>query len=396
MGHGLCALLLAIAEVQVGARAEVRGGEAPPLAGQAPEGTARSTLEPEAGLQVRTHGSRFRLHYGPRLTFRAPALPGSEQPLLLHVLGAEAESRLSRGVRALGDAQTSFGDVDYASLGQTLGTSQGALPTITRLLTVGGGATVEVREVQRWILQSRLAATHQRPLDSGTPMTGATLQDSTFIEASQSARHRLTRRNDLTLRASASDQRLSSGLDVLALSPEVSWQARLSRAHTLDVGGGVVFARAISRPAGAGQPDVASPVLHAALQSRTRPARGLALESEIGAAATWFLDPVLVTSLTRGTVGARVAATFRRDLSVSASAQLATSLTQNPLPGEPDETVLRAELPVRYRISPSLTVEVGGRYSDRGRHLLASSIGLHQRELWAYAQLIATTTTRLD
>ncbi len=397
MGHLACALLLAIAELQVGARAELRGGEAPPLAGQAPESAARSTVQPEAGLAVRSHAGQTRLHYGPRLTYRAPSHMGAEQPLVMHFLGAEHEQRLERGARVLGEVSTSFGDVDYTGLSQTLGPSQSTLPTLTRLLTLGGSTALEVRELRRWILVSRLGATHQRPLDESgaAPVAGVALSQSTLVDLSQTARHALSRRDELTLAAGLSDQRLSSGLHVLAVEPGAGWHRRLTRTHTLELRGGVVLAHAIAHPAGTGAPTVASPVGHAGLVSRMRPARGLVVDSEVSAAATWFLDPVLVTSLTRGTVSASISATFRRALTVAASAQLATSLSLTPQPGHPDETLVRAEIPVRYRVSPRFSVEVGGRYSDRGQHLLASAVNLHQRELWLYLQLVAGTHARV-
>jgi hypothetical protein len=392
-----CALLLALAEVQVGARAEVQGGQAPLLAGQASESTARSTLQPEAGLALRWRLGQSRLHYGPRLTYRAPNPAGTDDALVMHLLGAEHESRLARGVRAFGEASSSFGDVDYATLSQSLEQSQSTLPAVTRLWTIGGGAAVEVRAIRRWTLQTRLGATHQRPLDDGAtaPAAGATLSRSTNVELSETARHALTRRDDLTLRLGASDQRLSSGLHVLAIEPGVGWQRRLSRAQTLELGGGVVVVHALGLPAGAGAPEVVSPVATAALGSRHRPGRGLLVDTSVSLGATWFLDPVLVTGLTRGVASASISATYRTNLTVAASAQVATTVSRAPLPGEPDETLVRAELPVRYRVSPHLAVEVGGRYSDRGRHLLASELGMHQRELWLYAQLVASASTRV-
>ena len=396
MGHVACALLLALAEVQVEARAELRGGEAPAFAGQAPESTARSTLQPEAGLVLRAREGQTRLHYGPRLTLRAPSPAGTEQPLVMHLAGVEHEQRLLRGVRGRAEVSTSFGDVDYAGLSQTLGPGQSTLPTLTRLLSLGGGASVEVREVQRWILQTNVSVAHQRPLDPGAPpSTGAALQQSTSVGLAQSARHALTRREDVTLALGVSDQSLSSGLHLVAFEPGATLHRRLSRASTLELGLGVVIAGALARPAGAGEPAIASPVGLAGLRSRVRPARGVVLEGNASLAASWAVDPVLVTSLTRGTASAGVFATFHRDLRVGASAQFSTSVSRAPLPGDPDETVLRAEVPVRYRLSPLLAVEVGGRYSDRGHHLAANTIGLHQRELWLYLQLVASAHARV-
>ena len=57
----------------------------------------------------------------------------------------------------------------------------------------------------------------------------------------------------------------------------------------------------------------------------------------------------------------------------------------------PDETAASVALPIRHRASDNLILEFGGRWSDRGPHLSASNFAFHQRELWAYVMLTATT-----
>jgi len=62
-----------------------------------------------------------------------------------------------------------------------------------------------------------------------------------------------------------------------------------------------------------------------------------------------------------------------------------------PLPGEPDETALFVSVPVRHPLSDHLLAEFGGRYTERAPAWPRAIFSFHQRQLWAYVMLAASS-----
>ena len=56
-----------------------------------------------------------------------------------------------------------------------------------------------------------------------------------------------------------------------------------------------------------------------------------------------------------------------------------------------DRLGLRIVLPARRRVSPNVALEFGVRYSDRGPTLASPNFHFHQRQLYAFFTIAATT-----
>ena len=133
------ALLFAAGDLQVGAgaQAELRAGQAPLLYGESPSNFFMALLTPDADLYWTRAEGESSLRYAPRLLWRDPSPNDQIAPLVLHVFGASHRDRLTRRTELVLRADGSFGEVDYAYLGQTL-PEQAALPTATRMLSLRG------------------------------------------------------------------------------------------------------------------------------------------------------------------------------------------------------------------------------------------------------------------
>src|SRR5262249_52460427 len=115
------------------------------------------------------------------------------------------------------------------------------------------------------------------------------------------------------------------------------------------------------------------------------------------ATVDYYVDPILNTTGPRGTATTELYFAFPGDWVTGISGSFSTSLSlQTPYAAQtggtfPDETAFSVSVPVRHRVSSYLIAEVGGRVANRGPRLTAPVLDFHQRQLWIYVQLTATT-----
>lgn len=391
-----------VTAAQLDVRAEVRGGRAPVAAGRRPEAVFASVLQPQAALILRSHVSESSIYYAPRLFFGQPNAIDLERPLLLHVAGARHEQRESRVLRWGAQAETTLGEVDYTALQQLVGPTQTALPVLSEVLTAAGEASTTWRATRRLTLEGRAIAAHRRPLgdqpvppppaDGVAPTPAPTLAVQTTATAEPALTYAVTRRDDLVLRPGATIYSFEGVLDVLVAHPRVLWRHRVARDATLLIGGGVAVIEPLGQRADA--LDRLSPLGETTLEGVVARGGGLTLAARLRADVHWEVNPVLATGLQVGSATAGLSLAVRDEWTVAPLATFATSVTSAPLPGQPDETVVSGELPVRYRFSDELALELGGRYVHRTTHLAAQRHPARGREVWGYALLVTTFRSR--
>ena len=399
------ALLFAAGDLQVGAgaQAELRAGQAPLLSGESPSTFLMALLTADADLYWTTAQGESSLRYAPRLLWRDPSPNDQIRPLVLHVFGFNYRDRPNRRTELVLQADGSYGEVDYAYLGQAL-PGQATLPAATRILSLQGSARLAWRASRRTSLQAGLSLLNWRTLDSTTaPTTGAasgatSLPEQTRLGFEPQLSYALSRRNTLLLRAdltynivqasNASGSLASaSGFSALAWQPQVAWRSELNRRHRLELQAGVVIARLFADPCTTNSFTPVAPIGGARLASLLYQSRSLGVRGDLSGAASWNLDPVLRTGVLRGqgntSVGAALGPRWRAEL----SGMVSTNLTRHPLPGDPDETMFMARLPFRFQASRHFVLEVGARYSERAQHLSAPKFSWHGRESFVYVML---------
>ena len=436
----VAALLFVAGEFDVNAVvvSETRAGEAPLAAGRPPTAAFVEILTPGVDLLLHRPGLEIRLDYGPRIFWRQPNYSqpdGSSRlsPLILHVANLAATDRSARRVTLTGGASVSAGEADYTSLGQLFGSAsasasgmapgsavvtppvgppQATLPPVTDFLSASARAGAEVEASRIWRLGAKVEVGHRRPLgeppvDAGGDPVAEAAQVASFVRLRQTnvlaeptGTVRLTRQDDLMFLTPLSERWFGDGTDIFTVTPQLGWQTRLSPTGGLRLAGGVTYARyqaSSMSPLGSGYSF--APVGSADISGVLMRDRDLTMYGSVGAAVDYFVDPILGTAGSRGSMSARWSLLLGLNWTVGIEGSFSTNLrrrrTIDLAPGMtvfyPDETVASASLPVRCRSSENLLIEFGGRWSDRAPNLHAPGFAFHQRQLWAYVMLTFTT-----
>ena len=422
-------LIQAEAQFEAGARIESRVGEAPTgtklVSSLDPSGQPVTTTVATEQAQILVVATPIlslrwlggvddvRANSATRMLWRPVPLIGS-RPLFLETLEATHIRRPSKRSRWQLNVRGTYGEEDYTSLTQQFA-NQPTLPAATTVVMVNALADALWRSSRRTTLTVQLGAAHRRALDgqtgaSGTSATSSTvfvLPTQTSVTAAPGLRYALARRSSLEAYAIIADvdiQGISPGtaqagrMNVLSLQPQVGILEELTRRHQLRLVAGFTYASALRRTDTGlvGNPPwhPITPLLQIDLNSLLQRTRTAVVRSSLGAGTTWFVDPVLGVAVLRGIAQARLDAALGPNWSVGARCGFATDLTERlPAVGgiSPDETVVSAEIPIRYRWTSQLVAEFGGRYAERAPHLSAPDFSWHNRELWLFFTLLTTT-----
>lgn len=400
---GLVALLpLLVAgevEVSVGTAAEARAGVSPLFAGTESARFVAAFVIPTLATLYRDETSESSAQYAPRLFWRDP--PELERrPLVLHSWNLAHRARPTRRSEWRLALSGSYGDVDYAALGQLLAT-QTSLTQTRRIFLVTSSLAGAWQADRRTRLELGLQYLYRRlygavpdsSTGSGLPARPV-LPEQHILDLAPGMERRVAGSESVSVysgvvfyatRYMAADGGAAYS-STLAWQPSVLWRAS-GRSHQGWARAGIAVAQRLTDSGGAQAWTAISPVGDLGLVWLLHRLRDFEMRSEMSVASSWYYDPVLQAGLPRGlaraTVGIRYARRWRADL----VARFSTDLTRQPLPGDPDETLLGVSLPVRFQISPEWSLEAGVRWSERAPHLRAANFGLRNHELFGYASL---------
>jgi hypothetical protein len=407
--------------------AETRAGAAPTTAGAASEASVLGILTPAVDLLYLSPRLELRLDYALRIFWRETDQDASGIPVYLHTGTITASARATRRLRLSGTLQVSEGAADYSYLPILVGTNQATLVSVPQIFVATARAGGELDLSHRTKLQLELNGAYRRsigdpnaippgmvpPTPTGVAPPPTVFPTFTLVSAKPGVAIRLSPVDDLELSSAATYQYASpvsvvplngSGVPVnrtvtsLSVTPRVGWRVRTARSDEIRFGAGVAFSHLTGTDAADANP--ISPVADVAFRGVVVSGRDFVLRTSVGGTVDYFLDPVLGTSGPRGTVSAGLLLTLPSEWTAGLDGNFSTTLTSHPTiasaamptPVYPDETSAAVVVPVRHRISDSLFMEIGARWSDRGVQIFAPHFGFHAHEYWFYVQL--TTTSR--
>jgi len=413
-------LIQAEAQFEAGARIETRVGEMP--TGTAQGTSSSSTVQPATVEQTQVMVvatpllslrwldsiDDLRANSATRILWRPVPLLDS-RPLFLENLEASGTRRPSKRSQWQFRIQGSYGEQDYTSLQQQFA-NQPSLPLAATMLVVNGTAGAAWRSSRRTTLTLQLGAVHSRSFDTQPGSTIPTIPTQTVVTAAPGLTHAIDRR--LTMEAFATiidtdvrgaplanDQTptLANGqtrnLNLLSIQPQVGIREERAHQHQLHLAVGIAYTVALQ-----GDTNLTSypvPLFQIDLNSVLQRTRTAVVRSSLGAGTTAFVDPVLGASVTRGIAQVGID-TQLGPWSVGAFCAFTTDVFGRlpalaPGEGSPDETAVLSEIHVRYRSSRRLIAEFGGQYTERAPRLGAPDFVWHNRELWLFLNLTASS-----
>ncbi|MEA2700172.1 MAG: hypothetical protein QOI66_4443 [Myxococcales bacterium] len=395
---------------------EARGGEAPIASGFAPETMVVGIITPDLGAQYSRPGARLRVDYSLRIFARETGTGPTTAPLLLHTVILGGDLRASRLTDLRARATVLEGAADYGYLPQVFGANQATLVVVPKIFSVTGDVGGRQRISRTTTLELDVTGTHHRSIgDSAFLVTGpngevvpSVLPRFTSITVTPDVALRLSARDTLTLSTAAEYNYISPlsslplagaqsstfALTSLTVVPAVALQTQVARHSKVDLKAGVAVTRVTK--SNAADTTILSPVGLAGIDHRVMGTAETALHATGKAEVGYYLDPILGTAASRGTAAAALTAVFPPSWTVAVQGVFSSTLTAHPLPSDMgpvyfDEVTATVEIPVRHRLSDSVIMEFGGRWSDRSPYYTAPNFGFHQRQLWAYVMLIGTT-----
>jgi hypothetical protein len=397
------AMLVAAGDLLIaGAAAETRAGESPIVPGEAPRAFVGEIVTPSLGVRVGRPSDMFSAYYAPRILFQQPNAADQLAPLTMHTGRLLLTTPLSRRMTLALSADASYGKPDYTTLTQILGATQGALPQVATIFSTSGQASLRIAATRRLDLSLGSTIFYYDQIDalpqSATtvmppPGTNRIITHQTAVGIQPVVSYRLSPVDQLVVDTAATVASYFSDVQVLTAHFTGGFRRRLSRVHTLRFTIGVGYARDVGAVAFLA-PNIfpVSPAGELRLESRLTRQGAAALYSRVGTMVDYSVDPVLGTTVPRGVVYGRLVMILNPDWTFSPEGDFGTSLRTKPVSAQdPDETAISLVLPARRRVSPNVALEFGVRYSDRGPTLASPNFHFHQRQLYAFFTIAATT-----
>lgn len=401
--------------------AETRAGQAPLIAGRAPEFGVIGVLTPGAQLLYQSRTEELRLDSGVRIFWREPNDLHLNRPLFLSVTNLAASSRVTRRFRATASASASLGEPDYTELSRILGPSQASLPQgIAKVLSITTGLRGELQATRTLSLAAGVDFTHRRPLgdtaageefdvrtSDSPPRPAAGIATDVFPRQTSilfvpSLLAQISRQSGITFTSAASYGTYSTGSDILTVTPLVGWAAHVTKDFDLRLSAGIAYVNVLKVPSmpvvvgttGLTQPSSAlSPAGDAQAVFRLLRQDQMLVRSTTQARVDYYVDPLLGVATRHGLILTGLSVTLAPLWILGVTGSFATSLSARPLPGtpSPDETIAAVSLPAQRRLSENLVMEIGARWADSGPHLTSSNWRFHQRQIWFYLMLTGTS-----
>jgi hypothetical protein len=379
-------------------RTESRAGETPVLPGSPPQAFVAAVVTPRLDLQLRSPPTDWMLWYSPRLLWQTPHPPSSSDLLVLHTFGSSLSTRTSRTTELTGAVAGSIGQPDYTSLQQLLGTVQATLPPALEIAAGNVQARLAVQLSRRWAfgLSAEAAYWQWLQVPEGVPVS-TTVTSALSVIGGPLMSFRATELDTFRIELPVSAAEYSTDSQIFAVSPAVAWRRALSRRTDLTLRLGMTYARsrfssAISAPATAGGTE--SPIGSVAIASRLTSWNHVVLMARGSAGVDYYLDPILAVGVRRWVASAGVDAISTPNWAFGLRGDFATVIGQVPAAAgtvQPDETAFSVGLMVHSRLSANLFTEFGGLWADRGPPLETPDFHFHQRQLWVFLTIGATT-----
>lgn len=407
----LIALALGATAVEgaVGADAEVAAGRAP----VGISGPERNSIQligtPAVGLRLYSPTQSLTASYSPRFYYRVPNDLDLERPLLLHQAGLAHQVELGSTSDWRSGVRFSAGELDYTTLSLVFDPQSANPPQdVAEVMRLDGDTTWRTSLSSRTGLALTLQGEYTRPLDEEPPLgidpvtgmplppdPGSALLESAAGTIIPQLRYQLSRRDVLTTSLRVSYQWFSNDARYLLFSPQVGWERRLSARTNLITSAGPLYVVTLEAAPGVADDNTLGGAGVLELNTVFDRSRGTDVTGRIAATLEWFFDPLAGTSDPRAGLEAGIVARFGRDWTFTPNASLST-LLDDSTGGDlvrTDASVLRAELPWRYRITDHLAFNFGLRGSLRGRGLNDSFNLSEQHEIWAYMGLSVAIAT---
>lgn len=376
--------------------AEGRAGSSPVLAGQEPTAFVAGLLTPHVEAVARDERLELHLDYFPRFLWQSPNNAHYElRPLILHQASLVLTGKPSATTDVSARGYASYGQPDYSILQQLIGVGQGALPQVQDIFTVTGNLGAQRYVTRRLRLTLAGDVGHFRVLD-GAPVTDASgmalgLPHQTVVDATPGATFAVTRNDDFLLTATVAYGDYTNRVEIESVTPLVSWRERTEAGQETRLSLGLTYARDVGPvPAingGSALLPTASGELHHSLLVQD----DHGLWGHLKLIAEEYVDPILLTTGPRVIASGLLTYTRAPDWSVGLQGDFTASLRSTPLPTHPDETAFSIRIPARHRFSQNVFIEFGGFYGDRAPAFADPGFKFHQRQVWAYFSLLATT-----
>lgn len=388
-------------------QSESRAGESPDVVNTAsqsfvttaPQRFVAEIVTPRLAVELRRPDLNLAAWYGPRFYWQQPNQAEISGPLILHAFGLLLDARTSETVTVSGAATGSIGKPDYGMLPNVLGMVQGTLPPVVSIAAVSGNAQVAMRLTDRWALGLAAQIFYWHWLDIPPGLSSSTVTQQTAVSGQPTVALKLTPLDTLALGAAVGEATYSQSAGILTVTPVANWKRVLARRVNLNLTLGMTYAKTLGSGSVGMMPllgasgSAESPIGSVELVSRLARRDEVLFQGRALAGVDFFIDPVLGVGLPRALASAELTVTSVPNWTTGLRGDFATPLqAPPPINGTaPDETAFSITVYLRRRATENLYAELGGRWADRGPALQTPDFAFHQRQLWAYLSLTATT-----
>jgi hypothetical protein len=328
-------------------------------------------------------------------------------------------------------AGVSIGELDYTASNLVFAPGSSAVRTsVVDIVRAEGqtGFTLDLTRRFRWTADVSAEYTTPTNVDETATapvavdgmdlanLVAGTVPESAQVSGRSSFSYALTRNDRIAANGEITYQWFPDTGRFLLLSPDLSWERRLSRQSTLALSGGFAYVITLATPDGRDPGDALGGTGSIQFTSELHRARNMRVSTNFGAGIDWFFDPIAGTSQPRASVDAGTNIDIGREWNINPNASFyAVIRGASTTVGEqtavvdgmvvpvatqaitPDATQLRVELPFTYRITDFVAINFGARGSLRGRSLTQSDFELDERyEIWAFFGLTVRMTNGED
>ncbi|HXJ23276.1 MAG TPA: hypothetical protein VMT03_23880 [Polyangia bacterium] len=378
-------------------RSEFRAGEAPALSNLPTQSFAAALITPRVDLGVGRPGMVWTAWYSPRLFWQVPHLPAATDLLVLHTFGLALDVRLSRRTQVTASVGGSVGALDYTALPQVLGTIQAALPPVLQVSATTAQGVLSIQLSSRWTFGLGGTAFYWRWLEVPAGLPPDTVTQQVALSGGPGLGFRASHVDTFRVDVPIQEAWYSNDSHFLVVTPATTWRRALARRVDLSLRLGLSYAQStLTSGASIDSPgEVAiGPVGSVELVSRVARWDEATFSARASAGVDHFLDPVIGVGVRQWFAAGQLDAVSSRRGALGLRGAFATVFGEVPTApgvGQPDETVFSLGVWMRKRMSAYVLAECGGLWADRAPPLATPDFHFHQRQLWIYLTLAATT-----